>query len=151
MVSWRMQQNLQLTDGTRWNKMEQDGTRWSKCKQGTSSKWTCSFQFCCNLWLGWSHLVTFFCHEIRLAELCESASSELWSSIFWPKATGRNRTTDVTSVVHQSHPVSVMAVIWVLAHTNLPCLTEKELRTGAHSSGDAAENSKRGRDWHIIR
>ena len=30
VVSWRMQQNLQVTDGTKWNNMDKDGTRWNK-------------------------------------------------------------------------------------------------------------------------
>ena len=88
-----------------------DRWKWNKYKQGepmgTSSP---ACRFCCHLWFGWSHLVTFFCHEIRLAELGDSASSRLWSFIFWPKVTGRNRTTIGRNVRGPLKPPSVCDV-----------------------------------------
>jgi len=77
-------------NGTTWIKMEQDGTSTVQTG-GTSSKWTSCLQFCCNLWFGWSQLVTFFCHAIRLAELCESARAPGFGISFlaqsdWPES-----------------------------------------------------------------
>lgn len=43
----------------------------------------------------------------------------------------------------------MLAVTWVLAHTNLPCLTEKELSTGAQHS-TAVEMQRIGERQRLV-